>query len=82
MPYPASKINAEKALRESGLNWRVLRLAFVYGDADGHLQSVPPLFGNWNWHPAQRLSLVHRHSTLSSPHRSAPSQARPLHQVT
>ncbi|CAM3939829.1 NAD(P)-dependent oxidoreductase [Kibdelosporangium persicum] len=59
MPYPVSKVKAEKALRESGLNWSVLRLAFVYGDADDHLRSAPALLGNWNWHPAQRLSLVH-----------------------
>jgi nucleoside-diphosphate-sugar epimerase len=59
MPYPASKIKAEKELRDSGLTWSVLRLAFVYGDADEHLQSTPGLLANWNWHPAQRLSLVH-----------------------
>jgi UDP-glucose 4-epimerase len=59
MPYPASKIKAERTLRDSGLNWSVLRLAFVYGDGDDHLQSAPGLLANWNWHPAQRLSLVH-----------------------
>lgn len=59
MPYPASKLKAEKALRDSGLPWSVLRLAFVYGDGDEHLQSAPKLAANWKWHPAQRLSLVH-----------------------
>jgi nucleoside-diphosphate-sugar epimerase len=59
MPYPASKIAAEQALRDSGLTWSVLRLAFVYGDADGHLQSAPALLTAWNWHPAQTMSLVH-----------------------
>ncbi|MEC3993827.1 NAD(P)-dependent oxidoreductase [Actinacidiphila sp. DG2A-62] len=58
-PYPASKIVAERALRESGLTWSILRLAFVYGDADDHLQSAPRLLGSWNWHPAKTLSLVH-----------------------
>ena len=59
MPYPASKVAAEKALRESGLNWSVLRFGFVYGDGDGHLESAPKLLGNWGWHPAQAMSLVH-----------------------
>ncbi|MFK4548031.1 UDP-glucose 4-epimerase [Streptomyces tendae] len=58
-PYPASKVVAEQALRDSGLNWSILRLAFVYGDDDGHLQSAPKLLGSWNWHPAKTLSLVH-----------------------
>jgi nucleoside-diphosphate-sugar epimerase len=58
-PYPASKIVAERALRESGLNWSVLRFGFVYGEADGHLQSAPGLLGSWNWHPAATLNLVH-----------------------
>ncbi|MFF4770750.1 NAD-dependent epimerase/dehydratase family protein [Streptomyces sp. NPDC001255] len=59
-PYPASKIEAEAALRASGLNWSVLRFAFVYGDGDGHLQSAPGLLANWKTHPAQGLSLVHQ----------------------
>jgi UDP-glucose 4-epimerase len=59
-PYPESKIEAENELRESGLNWSILRLGFVYGDGDGHLQSAPKLFGGWSWHPAQALSLIHQ----------------------
>jgi nucleoside-diphosphate-sugar epimerase len=59
MPYPASKVAAEKTLRESGLTWSVLRFGFVYGDGDGHLESAPKLLGNWGWHPAQAMSLVH-----------------------
>lgn len=58
-PYPASKIVAERAVRESGLTWSVLRFGFVYGEADDHLQSAPGLLGSWNWHPAATLSLVH-----------------------
>ncbi len=58
--YPASKLAAENALRDSGLTWSVLRLGFVYGDGDGHLQSAPQLLGSWNWHPAQTLSLIHQ----------------------
>jgi len=59
-PYPASKVAAESALRDSGLTWSVLRLGSVYGDGDGHLQSAPQLLGSWHWHPAQTLSLIHQ----------------------
>ncbi|HEY5005523.1 MAG TPA: NAD(P)-dependent oxidoreductase [Ktedonobacteraceae bacterium] len=59
LAYPASKVEAENELRKSGLNWSVLRLAFVYGDEDGHLQSVPGLLAGMKWHPAQRMSLIH-----------------------
>ena len=58
-PYPASKLAAEQELQESGLTWSILRLGFVYGDGDGHLQSAPGLLAGWNWHPAQTMSLVH-----------------------
>jgi UDP-glucose 4-epimerase len=68
-PYPASKLAAENELRDSGLNWSILRLGFVYGDRDGHLQAAPKLLlTNWNWHPAQVLSLVH--------HRDIPTAVR------
>lgn len=55
--YPASKVAAEKELRESGLNWSILRFPFVYGDGDGHLQSLPMHVSTW--HPAQRMSTIH-----------------------
>ena len=59
--YPASKLAAEKELRDSGLNWSVLRFGFVYGDEDGHLASLPKLAaqGLAKFHPAQRMSLIH-----------------------
>lgn len=59
MAYPASKIAAEKELRESGLNWIILRFGFVYGDADGHIQSIPKLAERFKWHPASKLSMIH-----------------------
>jgi UDP-glucose 4-epimerase len=59
LAYPASKIEAENELRNSGLNWSVLRLPFVYGDKDGHLESAPGLLAGMKWHPAQRLSMIH-----------------------
>lgn len=59
--YPASKLAAEKALRESGLSWSVLRLAFVYGDNDQHIESLPKLAAEHNikFHPAARMSMIH-----------------------
>ena len=59
MAYPASKLAAEKELRESGLNWSVQRFGFVYGDKDGHLESLPKHAINAKWHPAQKMSMIH-----------------------
>ncbi|KRB78873.1 epimerase [Sphingomonas sp. Root710] len=59
LAYPASKLAAENALRESGLNWSILRLGFVYGEEDGHLEALPKLAGMFKWHPATRMSLIH-----------------------
>jgi len=60
LAYPASKIAAEEELRQSGLNWSILRLPFVYGDGDGHLASVPELARRFKWHPARAFSLGHQ----------------------
>ena len=57
--YPASKIQAEQLLRESGLRWGILRLPFVYGDQDGHLENLPKLSAVRDRHPAEKLSLAH-----------------------
>ncbi|MFD2237185.1 NAD-dependent epimerase/dehydratase family protein [Aureimonas populi] len=57
--YPASKVAVEKELRESGLNWSVLRFPFVYGDGDGHLEELPKHVVAGKWHPAQRMSTIH-----------------------
>ena len=50
--YPASKVAAEKVVRDSGLTWSILRLPFVYGDGDGHLASLAALAGRFGLHPA------------------------------
>ena len=60
LAYPASKIAAENELRNSGLNWSILRLGFVYGDGDGHLASIQPVAARLKWHPARTFSLVHQ----------------------
>ena len=57
--YPASKLAAENELRASGLNWTILRLGFVYGDNDGHLESLPKHAANGKWHPAKTMSTIH-----------------------
>lgn len=59
--YPASKLAAERALRDSGLTWAVLRFSFVYGDGDGHIGSLPRMAAEhgMTFHPAQRMSMVH-----------------------
>ncbi len=58
--YPASKVAAEKELGDSGLNWSVLRLGFVYGDGDEHLASIPKLAPAHKMHPAQTFSMIHQ----------------------
>jgi nucleoside-diphosphate-sugar epimerase len=59
--YPETKVTAERALheqhRESGLDLRVLRLAFVYGDGDPHLGESLRWAREWPAH--KRLHLVH-----------------------
>lgn len=57
--YPASKLAAENALRASGLNWTILRLGFVYGDKDGHLEALPHHASHGKWHPAKTMSTIH-----------------------
>lgn len=57
--YPASKIAAEQVLKESSLNWSILRFPFVYGDGDGHLEMIPAHAPTAKWHPAMRMSTIH-----------------------
>lgn len=59
LAYPASKIEAERELRASGLNLGILRLPFIYGEKDGHLEALPAQAAAMKWHPAQKLSVVH-----------------------
>lgn len=65
-PYPASKVEAENELRASGLTWSVLRLPFVYGDNDGHLESLPEMVAGQHWHPAQKLSVLHHEDVATA----------------
>ncbi len=59
--YPASKAEAERGLlrlhREHGLDLRIARPAFVYGDGDPHIEQWLPRAATW---PAnRRLHMVH-----------------------
>ena len=69
--YPASKLAAEALLRGSDLTWAILRLPFVYGDGDGHIESIPALAPRFGLHPAARL--LGRRTTATS---RSPSASR------
>lgn len=60
-PYPASKAAAEQRLlqlhRERGLDLRIARLAYVYGEGDPHLAQVVRFAGAWAAH--KPMQLVH-----------------------
>lgn len=64
--YPASKLAAEIALRQSGLNWSIQRFGFVYGDQDGHLEALAGNAGSFGFHPAHRMSMVHHRDIATS----------------
>jgi nucleoside-diphosphate-sugar epimerase len=56
--YPASKLAAERFLLSTeGLDVRVLRLPFVYGDGDPHIQEAVPMLRGFP--PGQRMSIAH-----------------------
>ena len=59
--YPKTKVEAEKALQQlandRGLDLKIVRLAFVYGDGDQHLTEFMPIMGQWT--PDSYVSLVH-----------------------
>jgi UDP-glucose 4-epimerase len=56
--YPVSKLAAERFLLAiEGLDVRVLRLPFVYGDGDPHIEEVIPMMRGFP--PTQRMSIGH-----------------------
>ena len=56
--YPVSKLSAERFLLGiEGLDVRVLRLPFVYGDGDPHIEEVVPVMRGFP--PDQRMSIGH-----------------------
>lgn len=56
--YPVSKLAAERFLFSlDGLDVRVLRLPFVYGDGDPHIEEAVPMMRGFA--PTQRMSVAH-----------------------
>ncbi len=50
----------------SGLTWAILRLPFVYGDGDGHLQSISALAPRFELHPAHAYSVAHHRDVAAA----------------
>lgn len=61
--YASSKIAAEQELlslhKNTGFDVRVLRLGFVYGDRDPHIEEIIPLLKKMKRHSGSRMHMVH-----------------------
>jgi nucleoside-diphosphate-sugar epimerase len=57
--YSSSKIAAEQELLKKDIDVRVLRLAFVYGDKDPHIEEILPLLKKMKRHSGSRMHMVH-----------------------
>jgi UDP-glucose 4-epimerase len=80
--YPVSKLAAERYLLAlKGLDVRILRLPFVYGDGDPHIQEAVPLMRGFP--PAQRMSIGHHADVAQAVTRllDAPSPAHRIYNV-
>jgi nucleoside-diphosphate-sugar epimerase len=80
--YPVSKLAAERLLLAiEGLDVRVLRLPFVYGDGDPHIEEVIPMMRGFP--PTQRMSLGHHADVAQAVARllDAPSPAHRIYNV-
>ncbi len=64
--YPASKLAAENLLRDSGLTWAILRLPFIYGDGDGHIEMMPAMAPRFGMHPAHTFSVAHHRDIMNA----------------
>jgi len=81
--YPLSKLAAERMLLAiEGLDVRILRLPFVYGDGDPHIGEVVPLMRAFP--PAQRMSIAHHADVAQAVSRllAAPAPAHRIYNVT
>jgi UDP-glucose 4-epimerase len=81
--YPVSKLAAERfLLAMEGLDVRVLRLPFVYGDGDPHIAEVVPMMRSFP--PRQRMSIAHHADVAQAVARvlDAPSPAHRIYNVT
>jgi UDP-glucose 4-epimerase len=77
--YPASKLAAERfLLAMEGLDVRVLRLPFVYGDGDPHIAEVIPFMRGFP--PAQCMSMGH-HADVAQAVARLLDTPSPVHRV-
>jgi nucleoside-diphosphate-sugar epimerase len=77
--YPVSKLAAERFLfGVEGLDVRVLRLPFVYGDGDPHIEEVVPFMSGFD--PAQRMSIGH-HADIAQAVARVLDAAAPSHRI-
>lgn len=80
--YPVSKLAAERyLLKLEDLDVRILRLPFVYGDGDPHIQEAIPVLRHFP--PAQRMSVGHHADVAQAVWRllEAPSPAHRIYNV-
>ena len=80
--YPVSKLAAERFLLAiEGLDVRVLRLPFVYGDGDPHIEEAIPMMRGFS--PAHRISVCHHEDVAQAVARllDAPSPAHRTYNV-
>jgi UDP-glucose 4-epimerase len=81
--YPVSKLAAERfLLAMEGLDVRVLRLPFVYGDGDPHIAEAVPMMRSFP--PRQRMSIAHHADVAQAVARvlDAPAPAHRIYNVT
>jgi nucleoside-diphosphate-sugar epimerase len=81
--YPVSKLAAERfLLAMEGLDVRVLRLPFVYGDGDPHIAEAIPMMRSFP--PTQRMSIGHHADVAQAVVclLDAPSPAHRIYNVT
>ncbi len=61
--YSSSKVAAEQALlslhTKEGFDVRILRISFVYGDKDPHIEEILPLLKKMKRHSGFRMQMVH-----------------------
>lgn len=61
--YSSSKIAAENELislhKNKGFDVRILRLGFVYGDRDPHIEEIMPVLKRMKRHSGYRMHMVH-----------------------
>jgi nucleoside-diphosphate-sugar epimerase len=77
--YPVSKLAAERfLLAVEGLDVRVLRLPFVYGDGDAHIAEAIPMMRTFP--PTQRMSIGH-HVDVAQAVALLLDKAAPAHRI-